>query len=199
MHGTTQDERNQLLTTNLWLNLVNILLHSFIKYEVLSRIINCTIFCIRRKKPIVNHLRHKMPIRDAFRGYLSMQFSRFTFNPWCDFFPLLSSRQMLHSIPSSRNNWDFMKFPFDYLHNSIIQTFRLWSSIINEIINLSFRSSKHIWNIHLRLSLLSNELEVYWILNGPLYNWKSYCWPSLSKRSARKWLNSQSFWRKIWW
>lgn len=70
-----------------------------------------------------------------------------------------------------------------------------WSSIINEIINLSFRSSKHIWNIHLGLSLLSNELEVYWILNGPLYNWKPFtqCWPSFSKRFVENWLNSQTW------
>lgn len=182
MHVTTQDERNQLLTTNLWLNLVNIniciFIHSLFIDLINNEIFlcqNCTnilvIFCIGRKKANCESFEaqkaHQKCIpRIAFNAVISLRV------PWCDFFTCPSSRQMRHSIPSNRINWDLWSFLL------IICTIKTrsghWSSIINEIINLSFRSSKHIWNIHLGLSLLSNELEVYWILNGPLYNWKPY-------------------------
>ena len=72
-----------------------------------------------RKKPIVNHFRHRKPIRDAFRGYLSMQFSRFTF-PDVTFSlvpPLVKCFIRFHQAAIIGN---FMKFPFDYLHQTYI-------------------------------------------------------------------------------
>ena len=147
---------------------------------------NCTnilvIFCISCKKPIVNHLRHRTPIRDAFWGYLSMQFSRFMFPEVTFSFspPLGKCFIRFHQTALIGILWSFLLMIFDDLHQQSkhpgtghrlsmrSSIFLLDPPNISETFILDYRSFPMNW-----------KFIEYWMAH--YLNWKPYsilkiCW-----------------------
>ena len=139
-----------------------------------------------RKKPIVNHFRHRKPIGDAFRGYLSMQFSRFTIpDVTFSLVPPLHLSSNAHSIPSSRNNWEFYEVSFwlfaPNIHPGNGHRLSMRSSIflldppnISETFILDYRSFPMNW-----------KFIEYWMAHYITEN-LTPSWPSFSKKDMLK-------------